>query len=75
MADKAISIRLDAEAQRALQRLTKDGASQSEAIRQAVLDAGRAAWLKQAEADAKRIGTDPAERALFTELREFFGEL
>jgi Arc/MetJ-type ribon-helix-helix transcriptional regulator len=75
MADKAISVRLDAEAQRALERLMARGASQSQAIRQALIDAARAAWMEQARADAERIGKDPQDRALMAEIREYMDEL
>ena len=75
MAEKAISVRLDADAQRALTQLMARGASQSQAIRQALLDAARAAWMEQARADAERIGNDPDDRALMAEIREYMDEL
>jgi len=75
MAEKAISVRLDADAQRALAQLMARGASQSQAIRQALLDAARAAWMEQARADAERIGNDPEDRALMAEIREYMDEL
>jgi SOS response regulatory protein OraA/RecX len=75
MAEKAISVRLDADAQRALAQLMARGVSQSQAIRQALLDAARAAWMEQARADAERIGNDPDDRALMAEIREYMDEL
>jgi Arc/MetJ-type ribon-helix-helix transcriptional regulator len=69
VADKAISVRLDAEAQRALAKLTAGGASQSEAIRQALLVAEREAWLAQARADAKRLANDPENLKLIAEIQ------
>jgi Arc/MetJ-type ribon-helix-helix transcriptional regulator len=75
MAEKAISVRLDADAQRALAQLTARGISQSHAVRQALLDAARAAWMEQARADAERIGNDPDDRALMAEIREYMDEL
>ena len=75
MAEKAISVRLDSEAQRALQRLMERGASQSQAIRQALIDADRAAKREQVRADAERIGNDPVDRALMAEIREYMDEL
>jgi Arc/MetJ-type ribon-helix-helix transcriptional regulator len=75
MPEKAISVRLDADAQRALERLTARGVSQSHAIRQALIDADRAARREQVRADAKRIGNDPADRALMAEIREYMDEL
>jgi Arc/MetJ-type ribon-helix-helix transcriptional regulator len=75
MAEKAISVRLDAEAQRAVKFLMRDGASQSDAIRSALIGAARADRHAQVEADAKRIANDPVDRAVIVELQEFFGEL
>jgi Arc/MetJ-type ribon-helix-helix transcriptional regulator len=75
MAEKAISVRLDAEAQRALERLMEQGVSQSEAIRQALIDAARERRREQVRADAERVGNDPADRAVIAEIREFMDEL
>jgi Arc/MetJ-type ribon-helix-helix transcriptional regulator len=75
MAEKAISVRLDAQAQRALERLTERGVSQSEAIRQALIEAAREARREQLRADAERVGSDPADRALMAEIREYMDEL
>ncbi len=75
MAEKAISVRLDEEAQRALAQLTGNGASQSQAIRQALIDASRAAWMEQARADAERLANDPVDRAEIAEIHAFFDEL
>jgi Arc/MetJ-type ribon-helix-helix transcriptional regulator len=75
MADKAISVRLDAEAQRALSQLTSDGTSQSQAIRKALIDAERAAWFEQARADAKRLANDPENLKLIAEIQAEMEEL
>jgi Arc/MetJ-type ribon-helix-helix transcriptional regulator len=75
MAEKAISVRLDADAQRALERLTERGVSQSQAIRKALIDADRTARREQVRADAERIGNDPDDRALMAEIREYMDEL
>ena len=75
VAEKAISVRLDAKAQRALRQLTARGASQSQAIRDALISSARDEWLEQARADAKRLGEDPADRALMAEIRSFMDEL
>ena len=75
MAEKAISVRLDAEAQRALDRLTKDGMSQSQAIRQALIRTAREIRREQIRADAERIGSDPHDLAVIAEIQDFFGEL
>jgi hypothetical protein len=67
-------VRLDAEAQEALARLTSRGATQSAAIRQALIAAARAAWSEQARFDAKRLAADPVDRAEIAAIQEFFGE-
>jgi Arc/MetJ-type ribon-helix-helix transcriptional regulator len=75
MADKAISVRIGADAQRALQRLTERGVSQSQAIRQALIDAARTSVLEQVREDAERVGNDAEDRALMAEIREYMDEL
>ena len=75
MSEKPISVRLDADAHRALELLTARGRSQSEAIRKALIDASHAAWYAQAREDAKRIAADPVDRAEIAAIQEFFGEL
>jgi predicted transcriptional regulator len=75
MAEKAISVRLDAEAQRALHRLMEQGVSQSTAIRRALIVAARETRREQVRADAERVGNDPADRALMAEIREYMDEL
>lgn len=74
VAEKAISVRLDADAQRALQFLMHDGKSRSEAIRLALLSASGAARYDRMAADAKRLAADHADRALVAEIRDFFDE-
>jgi Arc/MetJ-type ribon-helix-helix transcriptional regulator len=75
MAEKAVSVRLDADAQRALEWLTARGVSRSEAIRQALIRSAREVRREQVRADAERIGNDPHDRAVIAEIREFFDEL
>jgi hypothetical protein len=74
MAERAISVRLDAETQRALARLTRNGGSQSQAIRAALVDAARQSWYAEAERDARRLAESPTDRAEVDAIREFFGE-
>jgi len=74
MAEKAISVRLDAEAQRALGVLMRDGASQSDVIRSALISASRTARHERMEADAKRLANDPADLKLIAEIHDFFDE-
>ena len=73
--DRAISVRLDRDAQRALATLTAHGLSQSEAIRQALMLAAQAATLEQVQADAERLGRDEGDRALMREILEHMDEL
>lgn len=74
VAEKVISVRLDAEAQQALAWIMEHGFSQSAAIREALIRAARVREREQMEADAKRLGGDPHDRAVVAEIREFFGE-
>ncbi len=73
--DKAISVRLDDESQRALRRLMERGQSQSEAIRRALIDTASSAWLEQARMDAERLADDPSDRAEIAAVRAFMDEL
>ena len=73
--EKAISVRLDDESQRALRRLMERGVSQSEAIRRALIDSARSAWLEQAQLDAERIASDPGDRAEIAAVRAFMDDL
>ncbi len=75
VADKAISVRLDSEAQRALGTLMESGLTRSEAIRQALIRTARFTRLEHVEAEAKRIGSDPVDRALVAEIRAYMDEL
>lgn len=75
VSDKPISVRLDEDAARALAFLTRNGVSQSDAIRQALLRTARTARADQVRADAERVGNDPQDRALMAEIRAFMDEL
>ena len=74
MAERVISVRLDGNAQAALARLTRDGTSQSQAIREALTLAARQSWYAAAERDARRLADSPADRAEVEAIREFLGE-
>jgi len=60
--ERAVSLRLDEEAVRALGLLMRDGKSRSEAIRKAVVDTARRRLYEIAAADAARVGADEADR-------------
>ena len=74
MVERAISVRLDGDAQSALARLTRDGRSQSQAIREALVIAAKQSWYAAAERDARRLAESPTDRAEVEAIREFFGE-
>lgn len=63
MAERAISVRLDERAQRALDELVASGVSQSEAIRHALVEtAARRRDALLAE-ESRRVAADPVDRA------------
>lgn len=75
--DRAISVRLDEQAVRALDRLTVDGRSKSDAVRDALLVAARVQLLEQARLETEELAADEADRrekaeilALMESLRE-----
>ena len=61
--EKAISIRLDEEAQEALRSLTRSGRSQSEAVREAIVELARRGRRGDLAAEAKRLSADRGDRA------------
>ena len=62
MAERAISLRLDEEAARALELLMRDGKSRSAAIREAVVETARRRLYELAAADAARVTVDENDR-------------
>ena len=70
-----ISVRLDPQARRALAELQKDGASRSEAIRTALLEAARARRSRLLAEEAAAIRADPEERKEAREVLAFMEEL
>ena len=62
VAERAISLRLDEEAARALEFLMRDGESRSEAVREAVIDTARRRLYEVAAADAARVAADQNDR-------------
>lgn len=61
--EKAISIRLDEEAQEALRGLMGPGRTQSEAVRDAIVELARRGRRDDLLAEAKRLSHDRADRA------------
>ncbi len=60
--ERAISIRLDEEAQEALRSLTGSGRSQSEAVREAIVELARRGRRGDLAAEAKRLSADREDR-------------
>ena len=71
----AISIRLDDEAERALEFLMGQGKSRSEAIREAVVDTARRRVYDLAAADAARIAADLDDRREVDEVQALWDAL
>ncbi len=71
--EKAISIRLDAEAREALRALTISGRSQSEAVREAIVELARRGRRGDLAAEVKRLSLnrdDRVEKARVARLME-----
>jgi Arc/MetJ-type ribon-helix-helix transcriptional regulator len=60
--EKAISIRLDEEAQEALRSLTRSGRTQSEAVREAIVELAQRGRRGDLAAEAKRLSADRDDR-------------
>lgn len=64
MASRTVRARLDAESERALERLLRDGGTESEVLRAALVEAAARRWDDAViREQAERIGNDPADRA------------
>lgn len=61
--ERAISVRLDERAQRALDVLVASGLSQSEAIRQALIETASRLRDESLAEEARRVAADPEDRA------------
>lgn len=73
---KAINVRLDADAERALRAVERlDGLSTSEAVRRALLEAEQRRFSDEAVREAaRRINEDPNERRISDEWLELLGD-
>ncbi len=69
MPERAISLRLDDDASRALSLLMQDGTSRSEAIRGAVVETAGRRMYELAAADAARIAADEGDRREVSEVQ------
>jgi Arc/MetJ-type ribon-helix-helix transcriptional regulator len=68
---RAISVRLDEAAERALRSLMRNGRSRSEAIREALVETATRRRARHLAAEARRVAADPQDRAEMAELLEF----
>jgi Arc/MetJ-type ribon-helix-helix transcriptional regulator len=74
--DRAISVRLDPEADAALAALVAEGVTQSQAIRLALVEAAsRRSGDQSLAAEAARLAADEADRQEIAEVRSFMDEL
>lgn len=75
MVERAISVRLDEEAQRALDKLIGSGMSQSQAIRYALTQtADRERPRMSLSTEAMMLAANEEDRRIKVELLEFMGE-
>ena len=70
-----ISLRLDPDAEQALDVLTRGGKSRSEAVREALMEAARGQSSKALRAEAEAAAADPADRAETAAVLEFMESL
>lgn len=68
-----LNVRTDEAMERALQTLTGEGRSRSEAVRYAVLRAYRETLVERAEQDAERLASDPDDQAEMLAIQRFMG--
>ena len=74
--DRAISVRLDAEADAALEELVASGLTQSQAMRLALVEAARRRkGASSLAAEAARLGSDESDRREIADVRAFMDEL
>lgn len=74
LSERAISVRLDERAQRALDELVASGLSQSEAIRHALVQTASHRRAELLREESRRVAADPEDRRIKAELLEFMGE-
>ena len=71
--ERAISIRLDDDAQQALRTLTRSGRTQSEAVREALIALARSKGRADLAEAAERLSADRSHRAEKTRIAAFDG--
>jgi len=75
VAERAISVRLDLETERALDALVATGLNRSDAIRQAVVESAERARRTSLAEEAKSLSEDSEDRAAITEIAAFMDAL
>ena len=76
MPDRAISVRLDPDADAALDQLVASGLTQSQALRLALVEAARRrAGDSSLAAEAARLAADETDRREIADVRAFMDEL
>ena len=76
VAERAISLRLDEQARRALDELMASGLSQSEAIRRALVDSARRSRPRMSlAAEALMLAANEDDRREVDDIRSFMDEL
>jgi Arc/MetJ-type ribon-helix-helix transcriptional regulator len=73
--EKAISIRLDDEAQRALSALTASGRKQSDVVREALVELARRGAKAGLADEVRRLNADPHDRAEKAEVAQLMEQL
>ncbi|ETK33919.1 hypothetical protein [Microbispora sp. ATCC PTA-5024] len=68
-----LTIDLDPATEQILARLTADGKSAADVVRDAIRLADRLRWLEQARTDAVRLGNDPDDLAEIRAIRHDLG--
>jgi Arc/MetJ-type ribon-helix-helix transcriptional regulator len=68
---ETLTVRLDAESRRALRELMRGGRTRSEVIRDALVLAAREREREALREEARRIASDPADRAEMRAILEF----
>lgn len=70
-----VNVRISGEAEQALEELTADGTSTSEAVRRALLDAVALRRREQMRAEALRSMSDPADREALRQAMEEWADV
>ncbi len=70
-----VNVRISGEAERALEELTADGTSTSDAVRQALMDAVMLRRRERMRAEALRSMADPADREAVRQAMEEWADV